>query len=438
MRPPNKRSHKVLVTIPVARLRLGMFIASIEGSWWEHSFWRSSFLLRRTSDRDKILASGIATVVIDESRGLSLSADDAPAVPPVGTAVAAPEAVSPKRERRPSRPARRRDDPVVQAAETVAKSKVAVTRMFEEARMGHAIEPKQIAPLVEEIAGSVSRDPSAIIRVCRLKNKSEYTYLHSVAVCALMINLGRHLRFGDQQLRDLGMAGLLHDIGKMAIPDTILDKPSRLSDREFRLIQSHPAAGAKLLSRSDDVSPVALDVCLHHHERFDGTGYPFGYAADELSVAARMGAVCDVYDAVTSNRCYKPSWSPTDALSRMVGWEGHFDPDIFQAFVRSIGIFPIGTLVRLGGTRLGLVYAGNDDEPTLPFVRAFYDVAAGRFTPLSDIRTVSQPAAEQITGVESGEHWFRGGWRDVMAHVMRGVVPPDTMNCMADFAQGLV
>lgn len=432
----------MLITIPVARLRLGMFIASIEGSWWEHSFWRSSFLLRRSSDRDKLLASGIATVVIDDSRGLSLTADEVPDMPTAPVAAPAPESADQNRARKPARPVvahgRRSGDSAVQAAETVARSKVAVARMFEEARMGRAIEPDQIAPLVEEIAVSVSRDPAAIIKVCRLKDKSEYTFLHSVAVCALMINLGRHLRFDEDQLRDIGQAGLFHDIGKMAVPDAILEKPSSLSDREFRLIQGHPLAGAKLLSRGKDVSPVAIDVCLHHHERVDGTGYPFGHTAGKLSVAARMGAVCDVYDAVTSNRCYKSSWSPTDALSRMVAWEGHFDPDILQTFIRSIGIFPIGTLVRLGSTRLGLVYAGNDDEPTLPYVRTFYDVAAGSFTALADVRTVGTPSADQITSVESGERWFQGDWREVMAHVMRGVVPPPGMNRMANFAQGLV
>ena len=415
------------VTITASQLRLGMYISAIDTSWWEHPFWRSSFLLRRQSDLDKIIASDFQRIEIDTDRGIapksaaSLSDAASPqtaiAVDPL-PAVAEPAAPEPAPVR--VRPTRRREDAATRAAETVQRSKFAVRRMFGEARLGRAIKPADIAPLVDEIAASVARDPGAIISVCRLKNKDEYTYLHSVAVCALMINLGRHLRLDEREIRDIGMAGLLHDIGKMAMPDGLLDKPGRLDDQQTRVIRTHPEEGIRLLGDSDELMPIARDVCLHHHERVDGTGYPFGLTAEQLSVHARMGAVCDVYDAVTSNRSYKPAWSPSDALSRMMTWEGHFDPNVLSAFVGSIGIYPIGTLVQMSDSQLGIVIAANADEPTLPCIRRFYAVPDARFLAPKDGVARPAPHPDAILRPEDGDRWFGRDWPAIAARVLAG------------------
>ncbi len=414
------------VTITASQLRLGMYICAIDTSWWEHPFWRSSFLLRRQADLDKIVASDFQRIEIDTERGLSPTPDARPAesapddsfvaetTPPPGEPVDEPIVAPPR-----PRPVRRREDAATRAAETVQKSKLAVRRMFGEARLGQAVKPADVAPLVDEIAASVARDPGAIISVCRLKNKDEYTYLHSVAVCALMINLGRHLRLDEREIRDIGMAGLLHDIGKMAMPNGLLDKPGKLDDTETRIIRTHPEEGIRLLGGDgDDLLPIARDVCLHHHERVDGTGYPFGLTADQLSVHARMGAVCDVYDAVTSNRSYKPAWSPSDALSKMMTWEGHFDPNVLSAFVGSIGIYPIGTLVQMADSQLGIVIAANADEPTLPCIRRFYAVPDSRFLSLRDAVAKPAPHGDAILRPEDGDRWFGRDWPMIAARVL--------------------
>src|SRR5690606_37008692 len=148
----------------------------------------------------------------------------------------------------------------------------------------------------------------------------EYTYMHSVAVCALMAALARTLGLNEAEQREAATAGLLHDVGKMAIPIEILNKPGRLTDDEFRLIMTHPDAGYVMLMRGGLVPNVALDVCLHHHEKFDGSGYPHGLQGDGISLQARMGALCDVYDAVTSDRPYKKGWNPAEAIHRMAQW----------------------------------------------------------------------------------------------------------------------
>lgn len=261
----------------------------------------------------------------------------------------------------------------------------------------------------------MARDNTAIINVTRLKTKNEYTYLHSVAVCALMMNLARQLRMSAAEIRQAGLAGMLHDIGKMGLSEALLEKPGRLDEEERRAVQSHPEYGHALLLGSPNVGAVALDVCLHHHERIDGGGYPHGLTGAQLSVFARMGAICDVYDAVTSERPYKAPWGPSDALARMIAWEGHFDPRLIRAFITSLGIFPIGGLVRLRSNRLAIVLSEDPDDPRTPTVRAFYDIELAQAVGVDDLKTGSD--RDPIVQSESGEHWFGQEWPSLAAKV---------------------
>jgi len=178
-------------------------------------------------------------------------------------------------------------------------------------------------------------------------------------------------------MKDLGMAGLLHDIGKTVIPDDILNKPGRLTDEEFNVVKNHPLLGWQILKGSEGVCEMALDVCRHHHERVNGAGYPDKLSGDALSQFARMGAVCDVYDAITSYRCYKVGWSPAVSIRKMTEWqEEYFDKAIFHAFVRTIGIYPSGTLVKLKSTRLAVVLEQSEKNLLAPIVKVFFSTKA--------------------------------------------------------------
>ena len=277
--------------------------------------------------------------------------------------------------------------------------------MFQEARMGKSLDAKDALSVVEEISASVMRNPGALIGLARMKSKDQYTYMHSVAVCALMISLARTLGLGDEQIRQAGMAGLLHDVGKMMMPLEVLNKPGKLTDEEFSLIKNHPVEGHKMLQAGIGISETVLDVCLHHHEKVDGRGYPDRLGNEQISVYAKMGAVCDVYDAVTSDRPYKDGWEPAEAIRKMAEWTGHFDQVVFHAFVKSIGIYPVGSLVRLESDRLGVIVEQTAASLLTPIVKVFFSIKSNaRIAP--EILDLSKPACkDKIVSSEAPAKW---------------------------------
>ena len=297
-------SKKILVS----QLQPGMHLQKLDGSWLDHPFWKANFVIQDTSDLDKLLACGVEWCWIDPALGKDLV--DAAAAPAALTAPAAspasavePAHANPPASVRPSPLAEQSmAAEIKQAAAICNRGREAVSAMFKEARMGRAVEAQHCLPLVEEISGSVLRNPGALVSLARLKSRDDYSYMHSVAVCALMIALARKSGMDEDASREAGLAGLLHDIGKAVMPLDVLNKPGKLTDAEFDVMRTHPARGHELLRAGHGATEAALDVVLHHHERMDGTGYPFRKPGDQLSVLARMGAICDVYDAITSNR----------------------------------------------------------------------------------------------------------------------------------------
>jgi putative nucleotidyltransferase with HDIG domain len=398
----------MLKRINVHDLRVGMYLQEFCGSWIDHPFWRNKFIIEDNNDIRLVMESSIKEVVIDVSKGI----DVAPAettLSEVSPASAAPSAIDPPpKETRDLEPVGI-DQEMQRAANICAQAKTAVKGMLQEVRMGKAIDAEAVGPLVEEISSSVIRNPGALISLARLKSADDYTYMHSVAVCALMVALGRQLGMGENDLRAAGMAGLLHDIGKAVMPMEVLNKPGKLTDEEYNIIRSHPEAGYKLLKEGRGVSETAMDVCLHHHEKIDGTGYPHGLKGDEISLFAKMGAVCDVYDAITSNRPYKAGWCPAESLRRMTEWsKGHFDSRVFQAFVKSVGIYPIGTLVKLKSGKLGVVVDQGEQSLLTPKVKVFFSSKSDTRIVPEVIDTSLPTVQDKVVGIEDAKKWNFG------------------------------
>lgn len=395
----------MLKKINIRDVRLGMFIHEICGSWMDHPFWKKSFLLSEEADLNTLRQCGVKAVWIDIGKGLDVEAI-------VHTVTTETErahventfqlVAKTAKEMAPPRAALR--DELVRARKIHAKAAQAVVSMFGEARMGNAIKVEQVATLVEEINQSIARNSDALLSLARLKSADNYTYLHSVAVCALMIALGRQLGLEGAILNEVGMAGLLHDVGKMAIPGDILNKPGRLTDEEFLIIKAHPLKGWEMLKNCPDVSDMTLDVCLHHHETVVGTGYPDGLSGEALSLYARMGAVCDVYDAITSNRCYKTGWEPGEAIRKMTEWkDGRFDEAVFRAFVKTVGIYPAGTLVKLKSGRLGVVLEQTEKSLLTPMVKVFFSTRSNSHIKPEQIDLSKSP--DSIANLEDSQQW---------------------------------
>lgn len=393
----------MLKRIAVADLRIGMYIQEFCGSWMDHPFWKSKFMLSSEKDLARIHSSAITELWIDVGKG----ADVAPGVQATTEEEAECEAearllaaIEP-----PKVKALSMEQELEQAVKLCARSRQAVMEMFNDARMGQALQFEQAAALVEEISESVLRHPNVLISLARLKHSNEYTYMHSVAVCALMIALARKLGLPDDAVREAGLAGLLHDIGKMAVPQELLDKPGKLTDTEFAKVRKHPEEGGSILLASKQVSALVLDVCLHHHEKVDGSGYPHRLQGDQISLMAKMGAVCDVYDAITSNRPYKQGWNPAESIRKMAEWKGHFDEAVFQAFVKTVGIYPVGALVRLQSGRLAVVMEQNPKALLAPRVKVFFSTKSRLPLPQSIVDLSKITDQDRIVGRESAEEW---------------------------------
>lgn len=386
-----------LKKIPVARVARGMYVHKICGNWLDHPFWRGSFLVEDDTTLATLRAMGNLEVWIDTVKGLDLPQ---PAVRAAAPAAPAPPPAEPEPE--PPRTAFGND--IARAEELRDRAKAAAKALFQDARMGRALRMETAASIVDEVDDAIARNPAAMLSVLRLKNKDDYTYLHSVAVAALMMALGRRLGYAGTELKELGLAGLLHDIGKVGVPDAVLNKPGRLSPLELTSVRQHPQIGWDILRREAAAGPVALDVCLHHHEKTDGSGYPEKLAGDNISRAARMGAICDVYDAITSDRPYKRGWEPAEAIRRMAEWQdGHFDREIFHAFVKLIGIYPTGTLVRLSSDRLAVVLTQGEGSSLNPIVRLICALPDGE--PLDPETLDLHTSDDRIVEIEDPQTW---------------------------------
>ena len=389
----------MLKKVPVSSVIMGMHIHELCGSWMDHPFWKSGFLLQDPHDLERLQASSVTEIWIDTSKGLDCVEGETPEeARERGEQVLHDIATQPVRENIA--------DELRRAAKICERSKEAVASMFNEVRMGQMLNTEHTQRVVREITQSVLRHPNALLSIVRVKQTDEYTYMHSVAVSALMIALARQLGFEDDEVHEAGMAGLLHDVGKMAIDDGILNKPDSLTDNEFEQIKRHPEYGVRYLQKgSEPVSRAVLEACYSHHEKMDGSGYPRGLKGDQISLLSRMVAVCDVYDALTSDRPYKLGWGPSETVQRMAQWTGHFDPQIFQAFVRSVGIYPVGSLVRLKSGRLAVVIEQNEKSLLVPKVKVFFSTKSGLHIEREVVNLAAVHCSDAIAARESREDW---------------------------------
>ncbi len=392
--------------IATSELQIGMYIQKLGGSWIQHPFVRSSFLLTEPNDIKRIKEAGIKELWIDDEKGEITEAAEASDASQKTDSTTAQQTAPNKThsEIKASDASSSIENEIERARKLCQDAKPQIMSMFNDIRLGKAIDPKTTLPLVGEIDSLVQRNSAAILSVARLKTHDDYTYMHSVAVCALMLSLANQMGLDKEQTRLAGIGGLMHDLGKAAMPLDILNKPGKLTDAEYLIMKKHTIVGAKILQDSSAEAEV-IDIALNHHEKINGTGYPNQLPAEKISQLARMAAICDVYDAVTSERAYKKPWEPANTIREMAKWDGHFDKQIFNSFVKSVGIYPIGSLVRLTSQRLAVVIEPAIDSLLKPKVKVFFSIRSNAPIPIQIIDLSAKNCKESIEGPEEPADW---------------------------------
>ncbi len=389
--------------IPVQDLKLGMYIHDLNAAWMQHGFWRQSFMLRREDDLAKIRESGIVELYIDTLRGLD--ADPAPNRPAADETLQrrlseGPVDIQPRAARLSLA------EELTEAKAVRAEAAQVVNAMMEDVRLGRQIQFERMEPVVARITDSITRNQGALLSLMRLKERDTYTFQHSMSVATLMVAFARSLELPEKVVHAAGMGGMVHDIGKMRIPDEVLNKPGRLSDEEFHVMRSHVVLGLEILERTPGVTSEAYEISGQHHERYSGQGYPDGLHGYEIHQLGRMAAIVDTYDAMTANRVYQSGTEPTIVLRKLFEWrKEHFDPGLIQAFIQSVGIYPTGSLVRLDSGRLAVVLEQNPEKSLHPRLKLVFDTLRRKPIPAAELDLAAAGVEDRILGPENPSDW---------------------------------
>lgn len=362
----SRRTIRMKRWIDINEVRPGMRIEKIDRSWISTPFFshRSAEI---SADRIKQLkACGVRSVevVIDDpsdqgERPLESEKQVQPDPIDANVSTAQQENEPPPVSFEEELPAAKQ---VYKAAKTVIQG------AMQDVRLGRAVNIDAVNQVVSEMTESVFRNPDALASLSRLKRFDEYTFYHSVNTSLLAMSLGRELGFGREELQQIGVGTLLHDIGKIKIPVELLNKPGRFDVHEMEIMKQHVMRGVEVLSGTTGLAEVYLKPALEHHERVDGSGYPFQRSKDNLSRFGLIAAVVDVYDAITSDRCYHKGKPPHDALQYLylISLKGHLEPSFVHQFIKVVGVYPVGSVVELNTGEVAVVRQVHRDAPLEP------------------------------------------------------------------------
>jgi putative nucleotidyltransferase with HDIG domain len=353
--------------IGIDQLKPGMRIEKMDRSWLETPFLRSRIMITSARQVEQLRACGVRSLVVtvEGSDGCEEQREE------VREPVQAADPVESESETNPSQAQSVPFEEELPAARQVYKAaKTIIQGAMQDVRMGRAINMDAVNQVVSEMTESVFRNPDALISLSRLKRFDEYTFFHSVNTSLLAMSLGRDLGFDQAALHQLGVGTLLHDIGKTKIPVEILNKPGRFEPHEMEIMKQHALRGAEVLSGTTGLGEGYLKPALEHHERVDGSGYPYRRSKTEISQSGLIAAVVDIYDAITSDRCYHKGKPAHEALQflYLISQKGHLDHALVQRFIQIVGVYPVGSIVELNTGELAVVRRVRHDAPLQPVI----------------------------------------------------------------------
>lgn len=359
--------------LDIRDVQLGMYIAELDRPWLETPFMFQGFELTSHPALEKLrelckyvwIETDLGKDYVPPVRGASaafarmrqLADEDAVIREKVRRLVTEPR---PRLPRQPYLDRTTFEQELGFAKRIHSDTRETVLAAIHDARRGKPIDTQLATKAVGRMVDSVIRNPDALVCLSQLKEVSEYTALHSIRSCILALAFGRHMALSRDELQVLGLGAMLHDIGMIKVPEHILGKQEELTPREFETMAKHVSWGLEILRSSGDLPAGSLEVVAQHHERGDGGGYPQRLRGSGITPAGYIGAIVDVYDAITSDRLYNTGLSAEDALKRLYEWrEKDFDATLVEDFIRCMGIFPIGSLVELSTGSVGVVITIN-------------------------------------------------------------------------------
>ncbi len=350
------------IKIHISELKIGMFVSKLDRDWQETPFLMQGFMIESLDDID---------IVAEYSQHVWIDAVREHWIPPEERGVAGP-AIAKSRTYINKIEAQKEH---AAALGVFREAKKLTKTLLDDVRLGGVVNTEEAKATVKDCVSSILRNADALIWMSRMRNEDEYTSEHCLNVCILAIAFGRHLGMGEAELEKLGLCGLLHDVGKMRVPQNILNKPGELTEKEFNILKAHTVHGRNLLMSSPGVPNSTVDVAYSHHERIDGTGYPRKLKAAGISDFARIICIVDAYDAMTADRCYSRAIPSTDALRRIFYDRGtHFDERLALEFIKCVGLYPPGSIVELVNGLIGIVLESNHRYRHLPKIITVKDL----------------------------------------------------------------
>ncbi len=357
VRPGYLKSSEKTIKIHISELKIGMYVSKLDRPWLETPFLMQGFMIESLDDIDAI-AEYSQHVWIDAVKEEWVAPEERASLKGQSKKVKYINKVDTKAEH-------------AAAMETYREARRLTRTLLDDLRLGGVINTEQAKSTVKDCVHSILRNSDALIWMSKIRSQDEYTAEHCLNVCILAIAFGRHLGMNEGDLEKLGLCGLLHDVGKMRVDPNVLHKPASLTEKEFNIMKAHTVHGRNLLMASPGIPNSTIDVAYSHHEKVDGTGYPRGLKSSGISELAKIIAIVDAYDAMTADRCYSPSIPSTEALKIIFKDRGtHFDERLALEFIKSVGLYPPGTLVELVNGLIAIVFETNAKYRHLPKVIA--------------------------------------------------------------------
>lgn len=390
--------------IAIDQLCQGMYVHDLNCAWLDHRFLWTSFAVSSAEVLKRVQELGVQELYIDTAKGLDVA--DAQTKKDVEREIDDTlKAIAEASQGESSATELGSEQAHASRIRTEATS--IIQALMDDIRVGRSLEIGRASPLLERMTESIFRNPDALMGLQRIRRADRYTFEHSVNVAVLLLAFARSLDQDYDTIQEIGLGGLLHDIGKSLISQEIINKPGRLTRQEFEIMKRHASDGAQILSQARQIPPPALKIVAEHHERIDGSGYPNNKANGEISLFGRMASIVDVYDAITSDRAYHRGVEPSEALRKLLEWSSHhFEPKLVHQFIRCVGIYPVGTLVRLSSDRVAAVVESSREGLLNPVVRVCFDLRRQRSVTPFDLN-LSDPkinANEQIVCAEPAKN----------------------------------